>query len=176
MLERDGKWTTVVPESDRVIVNYARTYVRGAFAKCAVIAVLIGWIVFPVFFRLLDRTPAIIATSIIAALLAKWSFDSVKRSRAMVGRPYVVIFDRLTARQSVDAENCIHADDIELVEVRENLGRRGDDSALWQTYVHLRTGAALLIHQRIKWNHRAEVEIARSLADRWSVPLRANQS
>ena len=91
----------------------------------------------------------------------------------MVRRPYVVILDRSTARHEVDSEVCIHAVDIKAVEVRENSGRNSDDSALWQTYVHLKNSESVLIHQRYKWKHEAEVELARGLADRWKVPLRA---
>ena len=173
MLEREGIWTKVITEPDRVIIKYTSTYLRGAIAKWLMISALIGWFLFPLFFRHLEQNYAILASSLVGLILIKWGADTVQQAYTSVRKPYLIILDRLASTDGVDSELCIHAEDVEAVEVRENVGRRADDLALWQTYLYIKSGGSYLMHQRVKWNREAELELARGFADRWNVPLRS---
>ncbi len=173
MIERDGIWTKVVIEPDRVVVKYAPTYMRGAIAKWVMISTLIGCCLFPLFFRNLDGIYAILASSLVGGILIKWGADMVQQACERIRKPYLIVADQNAPADACDSELCIHADEIEFIEVRENLERRADDQALWQTYLHVKSGNAVLIHQRVKWNLQAEVALAQSLAVRWSVSLKS---
>lgn len=173
MTERDGIWTRVVIEPDRVVVKYSSTYICGAVAKWLMISALIGWCLFPLFFRHLEGYYAILASSLVGVILIKWGADTVQQACERIRYPYLVILDQNACADGGDSASCIHADGVDLVEVRENLDRRADDLALWQTYLQVKNGNAVLIHQRVKWNLQAELALAQSLADRWNVPLKS---
>jgi len=173
LLRREGKWTKVSFEPDRVVVRYTSTYTRSAIAWVIAISGLALWFLIPPVFRNLDRGIAFAITGIVLLLIAKLSFDTVRRSQARVRKPYLVISDRHCALHTCDSELVVSANDIGFVEVRDNQNRQIEDPALWQTYVHFKSDRApVLVHQRYKWNHDAEIALARSLAERWGVPLR----
>jgi hypothetical protein len=167
--ERQGRFTNIRHEADRVVVTLSPAHRRGAYFGVAIsLAVVAGlsrnlWYSPPL-------SPSFILT-LLASLAVAYVGAKALRRVLETDNTVLVIHDHNDARGD-SAGAAISAAEIRAVEVRENVGRNPSDMAMWQTYIHLLgQDTATLLHQRPKWRYARERAIGEALSRRWRVPL-----
>jgi len=173
LAERVGIWTRIVQEIDCVKVMRARTYLRGAILKWLFVAILV--FMFSEFIvNNFNKPFGVVITSLVLLIIACKAYSGIRQSLRELKTPVLVILDRDAERTSDTRPGRIHAAEIARIVVRENEGRKIEDPAQWQTYLHMKeSGESILIHQRYKWNLEKERELAEASANRWEVELHA---
>ena len=170
--EREGHWTEIVDYPGYTLIRLRRNHRRGVIVSTVLVVLMVY-----VFARAVLPLPAGWGREIILfgiASIIGMLFTTFRRYRLLTEKlPLAIGEDQ--AMVSGDVQRLISPCEIEAIEGRENLGRKGSDSRMYQIYFHLQgNDQAELIHQDY-FNRRERVlESARELAKRWGVPLREN--
>ena len=178
--ERRGVWTNVEFAPHEIVITLRPTYLRGAIVGILFIGFGIYWGM-----RSVIQMPGGLGFGIglfFVAMLLSMLLKIPTRYKQLKQRFPLVITDQ-TAKSTEDASDTektinrakrhIDVSEISAVVVRENAGRNGDDTKLYQVYLHLHdTEFAELIYQHYYhgWTIPRVLETAEKIASQCSVP------
>jgi len=169
MDEREGIWTIVREEADRVTIWESKTHWRGrVFGAVMAIAVTcsVNWPVLKP-----NMVLIVSATAILIVTILLWKLFRGVQSNT--GGPLLAIIDG-SPKGPDTAENTLWSESIHAVILRKNSGCTASDESMWQVYVRVENETtARLVYQQSWWGsgYDRALSLANRLSSRWGVEL-----